>query len=295
MKSKIIIEIILFAMITVMLVVLGLFLPFLGIIAPVPLIILAVRRESKFTIIASILAAFILFILVDPVVSLVFILTIGFMGVVMGAAFEEKFSSKIIIVIGIITSFISILLILSVLTYILNIDIFAELKGILKLSSDLYQEFGLSEEGFFNINQVINQTINFLKDTYLAFSFCIAIINSLFNYYFSSLTLKKLGYDYKVEFSFRAIRFSRILSIIYILSIIFFNNILVKNICVIITFLLFMEGLSVLYYYFLKFRNQRLIALILLTIFFFMPMINYLSLLIGFLDIWIDFRKLHKS
>jgi len=294
-QSKIIIESVLFAMITVMLVVLGLFLPFLGIIAPVPLIILAVRRESKFSIIASILAAFILFIFIDPLISLVFILTIGFVGVVMGAAFEEGFSSRIIIVIGIITSFISILLILATLTYILNIDIFTESKNILQLSSEFYQQFGLSEEGLFNIDQVINQTINFLKETYLAFSFCIAIINSVFNYYFSSLTLNKLGYDYKPDFSFRSLRFSRILAIIYIISIILFNNIIGKNIFVIITFLLFMEGLSVLYYYFLKFRNRRLIALILLTIFFFTPMINYLSLLIGFLDIWIDFRKLHKS
>ncbi|OCL28467.1 hypothetical protein U472_00850 [Orenia metallireducens] len=301
MQNKVIIDSILFAMITVIIIVLGSFLPFVGILAPLPLVILAVRKGSKSSIISSLFVALILAALVNPLTSLIFIFTIGFIGVAMGAAFEEEFSSKVIILVGTLSSFLSLIIILVLFTYSLDIDIIYEFKEVLQSSSGIYQELGLPEEYSIHADEIITQIINFLKVTYPSFFMCAAIVNSVINYYFSSLILNRLGYKYKLQFSFRKLRFSKFLAIIYILSIIFLENIIGENVFIVLTFLLFIEGLSVIYYLF-SFKNNRTSGMLFIIVsitFLFIPIVNVfislIILLIGFLDIWIDFRKLHKS
>ncbi|WP_018249436.1 DUF2232 domain-containing protein [Orenia marismortui] len=300
MQTKAIVEGALLTGITVILVFLGSILPFIGIIAPLPLIILSVRWETKVSIMSSLLVAVILGILMNPMMLVISLLSTGLIGVSMGAAFEEDFSPKAIVMVGTIATVVSLLLILAVNTYILDIDIFKEIEGIFDLSSDIYKQLGVSEQYMTQFNQIFSQLINLIKVVFPALFLLVGLFTAVINYYFSVKILDRIGYNYKFFFSLRKLRYSKYLAVIYILFRLLLSLskeeiliVFIQNSLIIINFMILFEGLAVVYSYFVKKKVKN--SLIILIVIFFLPFVSQIFFIIGFFDLWIDFRKLDKS
>ncbi len=295
-------NVILTIIVTVLLVLIGVYLPFLNLIAPVPLIILTAKRGSKFSLIAALVSAVLLWMVAGSLIALIFIIITGFLGISIGAAFEDGFSPKHTMIVGTIVNFISIVLLLVILIYIFNIDLMQDITEEISINSkeildSIVSEGENSEELTNNINAIVSEAVlfmqNFIRVTYPSFILCVSIINSTIVYYFSVLLLNSFGEEYKQAFSFRRLKFSKLLAVIYVINLFFLEYIIAKNLFILGSFLILIEGLAVIYY-FVKEKINKNSILILIILLFFTPILNYLLLFIGFLDIWINFRKLDK-
>nr|WP_282706876.1 DUF2232 domain-containing protein [Natroniella acetigena] len=298
MKTKAVVEGAILTTITVILAILAIYLPILGsflfLLTPVPLIVLTVRAGGKPGIIASLATALILAFLINPVMFLVVVLNIGLIGISMGAAFEDGFSSVTILLIGIIAGAFSLLLSLMISIYILEVDVIVQLEQSLQISLDLYREIGLPAEVILQAEELFEQIIELITATYPALFLSAGAVIAGVNYYFSYTIMDRLDVQLPARFSVQEIKFPKIIVIFYIISIIFNHSVIWQNIYVIITFLLLLEGIAVCYYYFMQWDlNQGLAVVLIFTLIFF-PLFNPLLLLIGILDLWFDFRKLDK-
>ncbi|WP_408955327.1 DUF2232 domain-containing protein [Natroniella sp. ANB-PHB2] len=298
MKTKAVVEGAILTAVTVILTILAIYLPMIGsflfLLTPVPLIILTVRCGGKPAIIASLVTAIILAFLINPMMFLVVILNIGLIGISMGAAFEERFSSVTILLIGVIAGAFSMLLSLAISVYILEVDIVVQLEESLQLSLDLYREIGLPAEVILHSEQLFEQVLELIKTTYPAIFLSVGALIAGINYYFSYTIMSRLDIQLPAKFSVQEIKFPKIIVIFYVISIIFNHLAVWQNIYVIATFLLLLEGVAVAYYYFLQWNlNQGLAVFLIFTLVFF-PLFNPILLLIGILDLWFDFRNLDK-
>nr|WP_282580130.1 DUF2232 domain-containing protein [Natroniella sulfidigena] len=298
MKTKAVVEGAILTAVTVMLAILGIYLPILGsllfLLTPVPLIILIVRCGSKVGITASLATAIILGLLINPMMFLIVILNTGLIGISMGAAFEERFSSVVILVVGVVAGAFSLLLSLGISIYILEVDVVAQLDHSLQLSLELYRQFGLPTEVILQAEELFKEVIELIKATYPALFLTAGVIISSVNYYFSYTILDRLDLQLPAKFSVREIKFPKIMIVIYIISIIFNHSIIWQNIYVITTFLLLLEGVAVCYYYFMQWGLNQGLAMGLIFFLIFFPLFNPALLLIGILDLWFDFRNLDK-
>ncbi|WP_027339655.1 DUF2232 domain-containing protein [Halonatronum saccharophilum] len=285
--------------ITVLLVVFSFFIPLFGgfalLVSPVPIIILSVRWGSKISILSSLVVGMILGSLIDPSFALFSIITIGLIGVSMGSALEEGFSSKIVFLIGATAVTLAILLLVFINIYILNVDILALLDEVFRDSLEIYRSIGISEDQIEAAGQTVELMQYIIRVAFISIIFCLGMVVSAVNYYFSIVVLKRLNYDYSLDFSFRRLRFPKWLGYIYILSVLLIGTDIGKNIFIISNFLVLAQGIGVTYYYLLRFKLKKAIILFFLILILLIPFVNHLILVIGLLDIWIDFRSLEKS
>ncbi|AGB42478.1 putative membrane protein [Halobacteroides halobius DSM 5150] len=293
MKTKALVEGALLAGLTVIMTILGFFLPlgsFILLITPLPLIVLAARWSSKLSIMASLVNAILLMILINPSLLLLSIFYTGLIGVSMGAAFEEEFSAKLILAVGSIAVIVSFIVSLFVGTYIFNIDILKQLEAGFDLGIGVYQQLGISGE---TVKELGAQIVTLIKETYPALFLSSGVLVAIVNYYFSAKVLNRFSeYSYPPLLSLEKMRLSKYIAFLYILSIIFNQQIVWKNIYIIANFLVLLEGVAVIYYYILEGRINKLI--IILAIIFF-PITMQMLLFVGLADILFDFRRLSKE
>ncbi|GAB6099637.1 hypothetical protein JCM16358_15160 [Halanaerocella petrolearia] len=293
METKALVEGALLAGITVVMTVLGLYLPlgsFLLILTPLPLIVLAARRNSNWSIIASIVNTIILMMLANPSLIFLTIFYTGLVGVFMGAAFEEKFSAGLILTVGTIGVIISFTVSLLIGSYIFNIDLLGQVKEAFELGANIYSELGISNQA---LKEVTTQVINLLKQTYPVLLLCSSLLVAIVNYYFSVKVLNRFSeFDYPPLFLLEEIKLPKAILIIYFLAAYFSQQLIWMNIYILTTFMLLLEGVAVAYYYLLAGKLNKL--MIIIGILFF-PLTTQALFLVGLADILFDFRTLNKG
>jgi uncharacterized protein YybS (DUF2232 family) len=286
-------ETILFTLILGALTLLGFVIPVIGniglMLTPLPLIVLAVRRSSNLSIIVSVISALSLAFLVHPVFLLFVVFFSGLVGISMGAAFEEKFSPKLILLIGSLAAFSSFVINLGVSTYILDFEVLTELSGALEEAIGTYQELGLSAEV---TNQLITEVVDLIETTYLTLFLSVGMVIGGLNYYFAAkLINREQGYDYPPLFFLVKFKLPRLVGLLFVISL-FFSGGLGQNVNILVTFLLVVEGGAVVYHYF---KEKRLNKLVLAAGILFFPLAVQILLFLGFADVWFDFRQLKTT
>ncbi|KXS40953.1 MULTISPECIES: YybS family protein [unclassified Candidatus Frackibacter] len=284
LETKGLVEGALFSAITVLLALIGSYLPLFGIVMilvlPLPIIVVGVRQGTKIGILTTILSAILLGMLINFLMSLMVLFGFGLIGVVLGAAFEEEFSSTKIIMIAIIVSTISTLLILGVNFYLLDFSI----EPIINTVLQQYKSLGIDQA---TQQELIDMFVTIAPALILTAS----AINGLVNYYIAINALNRLGYEYEEPPPLVEWRFPKYLTVGFILGILLINTNIGKNIYMVFNFIFFIQGLAIAAYYLKRFNISNTLQKIILAILVILPVNQILSFL-GILDTWFDYRKL---
>ena len=293
METREVVEGALLTALLTVIIIAGFFLPMLGnfllILSPLPVIVAVTRWNSRLGIIVSLASAIILFVLINPSLFLLTIFYTGLLGVSLGAAFDEQFKPKIIIGIGTITAASSFLLLFFVVQYILGTDIIAQLTEQVNMVAQNYQQLGFSSEV---TNQVSEQLINTLKNTFPTLILCMGLLIAILNYYFSLNILSKLNFSYPFQLKVEKFHLSKLFIVGYLLAVLFSTNPFFQNVNILLTFLFSLQGVAVAYYFY---RTNKLSKWYLMIGLLFLPLVLNLLFFVGIFDLWFDFRNLDDA
>ncbi|MGM0501458.1 MAG: DUF2232 domain-containing protein [Bacillota bacterium] len=293
METKELIEGALLTALVTIIIIIGFFLPMVGnfllIISPLPIIAAVIRWNSRLGIITSLLSGIILFILINPGFLLFAFFYTGLLGVTIGAAFDDGFKPKAILAVGTIAASVAFSLNFFVVKYILDINILEQLEKQITIATQSYEQLGFSSEA---MNQISVQLIDTLKITFPTLILCSGLLIALINYYFTTKVLTKLEFDYPYQLEVEKFKLHRFLLPVYLLAVFLSTNPIFHNLYMLITFLFFLEGLSVVYYYYL---NKNISKLYFILAALLLPLaINFLFF-VGIIDLWFDFRNLDDA
>lgn len=270
--------------------ILGISLPFLSplmvLVWPVPIIVLSVKEGGRAGIFATLLAGLVNAVILHPLIGLVTLIGFGLIGVVMGNAWAEGLSQKAVVLSGIGAGLLSELT-LGIISY--RVFEFNPVEQIIKEIKALV----MMQEQIFTPGQMqfIFNNLDLLKQLYIGITVCTIIIVVIGSYYLSIYVLKKMQVDAVKELPFSALRFPPVLSIIIIVGFFVPGNFILENLLVIVSFALMLQGLSVFYFFLDKSNVSRVIWVVVLLLFFFIPLISIGFVILGMIDQVVNIRK----
>lgn len=276
---------------------LGFILPLFGtlllLLLPVPAIILFVRYDIQTALLFILLSSILFTLLISPLLFIIIIVNIGLISIVMGAAIKEDFSGTKIFLAGVIASLISLILILVISIYSFDVDIIAMLSENIEEMINIAELDQLLDDTAL-IEEVIAETLEFITVTFPAFFITLSVVISALNYYVASLFLTELEEKNNSFLIIKYFKLPRITLILFIITVVTIEFIISKNLLLIITFLLVVQGVGLLYWYF---ENKMKFSLLLIILFIMviLPMINPLLLFLGLLDLVFDLRNLGQK
>ncbi|MBM7624328.1 YybS family protein [Sporohalobacter salinus] len=295
LETKALVEGALFTAIIVILTLLAFYLPpiigmVLLFILPVPFIVLGVRQGTKTSTLAAVLSAIILGILINPIMILVVLFGFGLIGVVLGAAFEEKFSPHKLIIIAVIAAIVSTLLMVGINFYLFNFNP----TTIFNQAIEKYQNLGFDQATLKELEDITRNFKETMQTLFPSLFIIAGAINGLISYYIGLSVLNRLGYEYEYPLSFSEWRFSKYLVFGYLFGIISINTTIGKNLYLIFSFIFLIQGLAVVAHYLKSFNISDKIQKAILVFLAFLP-INQIIVFLGLLDVWFDYRKLEEE
>ncbi|SCY62113.1 YybS family protein [Alkaliphilus peptidifermentans] len=270
-------------------------------LVPVPLIILAARQGTRYTVFSLVIASLIIGILTEIVFTLFLIIIFGPVAVVMGYYIRRKQDPFKTIGIGTTVSaftiFISILTI-SAIVEVNFLDMLGDtFRNVVEHQSEMFSAMNIS---IANLYEIINYLIIVLPGLLIVHSMAAAFIN----YYISVAILRRLRYDkYELpEFGKFKLPSNIVFGafIIFILTYLtrFIEGIhyeaLYENVKVIFLFVFYLQGIAFMRYILGKTRLPefaRIIIILMLIII--SPLLTLISL-IGLIDSIFDIRKLRE-
>jgi len=297
LNKKQIFDIIIAFLAMIVMLLLGFILPLFGtlllLLLPLPSIILFVRYDIQTALLFILLIAIVLALFLSPVFFIIIIINIGLIAIVMGSAIKENFSGFKIFLVGVIASFISLLLILAISIYIFDVDIIAFLTENLEQMADM-AELNQIVDDTVVLEELFVETIEIIKVIFPSFFITLSLVITAINYYAATLFLTELEVKDNSFLVLKKFKLPRIILVLFIFALVTIDFIISKNILLIVTFLLVVQGIGILYWYFENKIQTSLLIFILLTIII-LPMINPFLLFLGLLDVAIDLRNLAKK
>ncbi len=282
--------------------------PIIILLYPVPFIILGVRHKTKYNIYSILASSILIGIIVDIFTGALIFLVFGLISIVITYMINKKYRPQQILMGGTITAIVTTLLSMVIIGYLTGTSILTQISTTLmesvKAQLNMLKEMELSSYELSTFKDILLSTVEYaiiiIPTTLIISSAFIVYIN----YWMSTAILKRLGYK-TVEIP-RFMYFnlpSNIIvgSIVTIaaalvvryMKILYYETIFI-NTLILISFVYFMQGLSVAVFV----MNKRKMHKITKAILVFLIIINVpLSLIISFvglLDVVIDFRKLNK-
>ena len=306
----------LFAAITALLALVGIYIPPLQFITnlvwTLPIIILIIRNGTKVGVMATVVAGLLVFLFSDPVKALLLLLQFGAVGIVFGVLFKNKASAGKTLFYGTIVSLISTVISFSFSFAVTGIDIVQwkhDLEGSMGSVFEMYKQLGLMER--LKASGVSEAEIKEMLKSYMEWFQlllpAIVVVSSLFsafiNFVVARMVLRKLNFTVPELPPFRMWRLPWYWIWVFIagLAVVLLGNYteisllttIGKNILYIYFPLVVVIGASVLTFYFKSENVSPLfkgIAIFLMIINFPLALLIILSL--GLFDPLLDYRKL---
>ncbi len=298
-----------FSALTVIFCFLGSYLPLSGMIInfiiPVPIIILTLRNGLRLGMISTIVASFLVGILIDPFQMVSVILGFGFLGIAIGGALREGFSPGKVMVLGSVVSLISKILLVLVFAWIFKVSLFTDSdmvldKAITKIE-EIYNAKGFREEdiklAIANLKTMIHYMIVLFPVTLIIFS----VIDTFINFNVARLVATKLGTKIPGLPCFTEWRFPWQIIWGYILGLVLCTigrfsgietlSVIGLNIYYFFGFFFILQGAAVGWCGLNVWKAQpplKWLALLLIAIL--LPILQLLHW-VGILDLWLDLRR----
>lgn len=282
----------------------GYFTPFIGIlimmITPIPFVVMMLRRPIKYTGYAIGMGTLLAFLLMPFPLWLMLPLYGGVVGLVMGACIGNKVSaSKTILYTGIAAT-ISAFVVLTLFQFAIGDTVanalMAEYQNI---RTTLMGDGSLSDQ-LIGTEKELLMIVTTLLPAMMTTTVFLAV---LANYYLARDILKRLGVELIAVESFSRFRYpnSMIYGVTFMLILSYISgylglvnpDLLLANIVILVLYLLMGQGLAIVYYLLEKIdipKNFRILIIAGLLIFQVGPILS----IIGWIDSIIDFRAIHR-
>lgn len=297
-------------MLMTMFALLGIYLiPFIIIFYPIPFIVLGVRHGIKFNVLALFASSLLVGILVDITTGFLIFIIMGSLAITLAYMIRKRFSPTDILIISSGIVLIFIILTLYIISYITGVDFSSQLDTSFTLTLNnqlnIIKDMGLSDYEMAKIKDILQTTVEYMIIIIPTILMVSAFLLSYLNYWISTVVLKRIGYKTTNIPNFSKLRLpgniilgTLILflgaSLIKYLKIFYYEAIFL-NITTFISFIFFIEGLSLIVYLMNKSNiNKFLKAVLILFIVISFPLSVIISI-VGLLDVIFDFRKLKKS
>lgn len=275
---------------------------------PVPFIILGVRHKTKYNIYSIIGSSILIGALTDILTGILIFLAFGLISIVLTYMINNKYRSQQIIAGGAIAAIVTTLISIAIMGYVTGVSflstINATLTEILGVQLDMLKEMQLSTYEMSVIKDLLIGTV----ESIIIMIPATIIISSVFivylNYWMSTAILRRLGHK-AVEiprFMYFRLPNNAIMGSLVIISaalvfrymkILYYETIFVNTI-ILISFVFFIQGLSVVVFLMNKRNMHKIVKVIIIFLIIVNVPLSLIISLIGFLDVGLDFRRLKR-
>lgn len=296
---------IIFAVISAYLPIIG---PFVDLLWPVPIILLGVRHNYKWSILATVVAGLIISMLIHPIQAVQVVIGLGLIGIVFGYAFSMNFSPQKTILWGGVASLISKAALLGIAMLTTGINPFTMegevMAKTMEQMVEAYRVSGMSAEEFAKMQELLPTMIGIFKIIVPSIFVLAAIVSTFLNFYIAKIVLKKLGYSIADFPPFKNWIIPDYSLYFFLLSLVmiywgrkeefsmFYNSGL--HLCVLSTAVLLLQGLSLFNYVVDKYNLSRMARGIILVLIMVNGFLVLMLVAFGALDTFLDYRRLRK-
>ncbi|WP_427340672.1 YybS family protein [Caloranaerobacter sp. DY30410] len=276
---------------------------------PVPFIILGFRRDIRYSILSIIVSSFVLGILIDLFTGIFLLLLFGPLSGIFAYLLNKKEKSYKILTITTVVFFVSILIVILLSGYIFGINFIKHMELSLneafEVQLNMIKNMGLTNYEMSKIKSMMDTVIDYMIATLPAALIIFSGFVTYINYLVSGVVLRRIGNrNINVpRFKYFRMPSNAILGILVIFIStwiikyfkIFYYQTIFLNVTFIVLFILFIQGLSVLVFYLDKIKINKVIkGIILVLSVVYTPMWMFVSF-IGFVDSFVNFRKVKVS
>ncbi len=282
--------------------------PIIILLYPVPFIILGVRHKTKYNIYSILASSILIGILIDIFTGVLIFLVFGLISIVITYMINRKYRPQQILIGGTIAAIVTTLLSTIIIGYVTGTSFFTQISTSLmenmKAQLNILKEMELSSYELSMFKDVLMATVEYVIIIIPATLIISSIFIVYINYWMAMAILKRLGYK-TVEIP-RFMHFnlpSNIImgSIVTIVAalvvrymkILYYETIFI-NTLILISFVFFMQGLSVAVFIMNKRKMHKITKVILIFLIIINVPISLIISFIGLLDVVLDFRKLKK-
>ena len=269
-------------------------------IIAVPFIIITVRHSLRYVIISIIASAILVTFVTFPTYGIYIAMMGGFVGCIMGLSIKKKKDSSTSIFYGALTASVSLMIMISLATLISGVSIIETVDQILGETVKITETMGLGE--IISESGVSMTDITDLFKMVIPSSLVLSgAIFAVFNYFISTIILKRLGMDTKQAktFSEFSLPGNILFGTTFILVLTYFSgklNIvdseaLFVNVLNVFTYVFLVQGVAVLFFFLEKRKLGKGIKILSVFLIFILGIILPVAMF-GWLDSAFDFRKL---
>lgn len=285
------------------------YIPIIDILYPAFFVILGVRNGIKYNIASIIISALLVGCFVDNYTCIHILISYVPFSIVLNYMINKRKKTQETIIVTTITFLVSYVLSLTLLSKIAGVKFINEieqaLQFVLKGQLDMLKEMGLSSYEMYETKGLLENMYEYVvlivPTMIIIFSAIAAYLNSLI----SILVLRKLGYGiaYVPRISYFTLPKNIIPGIIVIyigvfllkfFKIFYYQTILI-NVSVLISFVLFLQGLSVIVFFLNRSRLHPAIRVIFVILLIISIPLSAIISIVGFLDIIFNFRGIKKG
>ena len=281
--------------------------PILLLVVPVAFIAFGVKNDLISSLLSLITTLLIVGIITEPMISLLYFLLFGPFTAVNIYLIRKRMKANKVVLYSAVIIFISVLILYGILS-INGIDLISELRDefsrLLSAQMEMFKDMGLT-------SYELLETRDSIKSDYEEFILkmpsvllVLSLIGSYINYLLTTSGLRKIGisilnlprfsrFSVPDNFAFGALIMVVSSFIITMMNITYSNSIYV-NIMVLLSAVLFIQGMSVADYFFIKIKMKRFIRVLTYLIIIFTPYIFSMVSFIGGIDVIFDLRKIKK-
>lgn len=314
-ETRSLIEGALFAVLTLLIIAIGLYIPMLffitSMLIPVPTIVMVCRHGFKKALMSLIVAFTLLFMLyADPIIISMLFIQFGPIGLLLGLLFKNQVSAGKTVIAGTITAAlitVVVLLLTSTITGINLLSIENQLNDAFEESIKLYQDAGLiKDEATLNEMkqnmETTSRTVALLLPGTLVLS---AMFSTLITYFLARAVLIRLKYSVTAVPAFSEWMFPwyTLWGIVIGLALMLFGDrfaydviaAIGKNILYVFGMCFLVLGISVAAYYYKRLPIHNVIKIILVVVLILWPFTPLLLLIVGIMDPLVDLRRLNSK
>ena len=302
----------LLAAFSIVLAVIGAYLPMIGgffnLLWPVPIVLLGVRHGYKWSMLATVVAGMIISLLIHPLQAIKVVVAFGLIGIVLGHAFRRNFSPGKTILWGVGASLLSKAALLGIGIVTTGVNPFA-LEGEIMVKSveqtiEMYRQMGTPEEKLAQVAEQMQIAIKLFKIMIPSVLIITAVVDTFLNFFIAKIVLKKLGHSVEAFPPFKDWTVPGYSVYFFVVSLVmiywgesreieFIYNSGI-NLCALSGVTLFVQGVSLFYYLGDKYNLSRIVRGIILVLILSNVFLMLLLVYFGAADAIIDYRKLRK-
>lgn len=287
----------------------GTYLPFFGVFAslfwPVPIAILGVRHGYKWSILATFIASVLIAAMIHPLQAVTIAIGLGLVGIVFGYSFRAGHAPVKTVVLGTLASLVSNIAVIYIGATITGINPFGDteqIKSIMNEAIGFYQQFGIQGEQLDNLKKTLDAMMLILQTALPALLLISAIFNAAINFWLIRKILNRFSRKLPGFPPFAFWEVPKFFAWMLIGSVLLYMfgqkqslNItkdIAVNLLVTAAIGLFVQGLALTWFVFVKYNINKVFRAIILLMVFFNGFFTQLVVLAGVFDAVFDYRKL---